>query len=301
MRAVLLAGAEKVSVNSAAVLNPRIIAEGAEVFGRQCVVLGMDVKKVAPSAMIPSGYEVVIDGGRTRMGRDALEWAKEAEGLGAGEIYLNSIDADGTQEGYEMTLTSLISEERGIPVMRPPGGGEYRPHLRTSSQGGTPSPPLSSSSSISGLTASDRSRRNWNRARGEGEDGVVTVKSRSLLVLEDGTAFEGRTFAGEGEVEGEVVFNTSMTGYQEILTDPSYHGQIVVMTYPLVGNYGINPEDMESANIQVEGFVVREYEPAPSNWRSRMALAEFLGGEGSWGLKGWTRGRSRGAFGWRGP
>ncbi len=87
---------------------------------------------------------------------------------------------------------------------------------------------------------------------------MVMVKSRkALLVLEDGTAFEGRTFAGEGEVEGEVVFNTSMTGYQEILTDPSYRGQIVVMTYPLAGNYGINPEDMESANIQVEGFVVR--------------------------------------------
>ncbi|MBP9020952.1 MAG: carbamoyl phosphate synthase small subunit, partial [Syntrophobacterales bacterium] len=113
------------------------------------------------------------------------------------------------------------------------------------------------------------------------------VKSRkALLVLEDGTAFEGRTFAGEGEVEGEVVFNTSMTGYQEILTDPSYRGQIVVMTYPLVGNYGINPEDMESAKIQVEGFVVREYEPAPSNWRSRMALAEFLGGEGIVGIEG---------------
>jgi cyclase len=92
-------------------------------FGSQCVVLGMDVKKVAPSAMIPSGYEVVIDGGRTRMGRDALEWAKEAESLGAGEICLNSIDADGTQEGYEMTLTSLISENVGIPVIASGGAG----------------------------------------------------------------------------------------------------------------------------------------------------------------------------------
>lgn len=123
MRAVLLAGAEKVSVNSAAVLNPRIIAEGAEVFGSQCIVLGMDVKKVAPSVRIPSGYEVVIDGGRTRMGRDALEWAKEAESLGAGEICLNSIDADGTQEGYEMTLTPLISENVGIPVIASGGAG----------------------------------------------------------------------------------------------------------------------------------------------------------------------------------
>jgi carbamoyl-phosphate synthase small subunit len=109
---------------------------------------------------------------------------------------------------------------------------------------------------------------------------------KALLVLEDGTFFEGRVFAGEGEVFGEVVFNTSMTGYQEILTDPSYHGQIVAMTYPLIGNYGINPEDVESGKIQVEGFIVREYEPVPSNWRSRTALADYLTREGILGIEG---------------
>jgi cyclase len=123
MRAVLLAGAEKVSVNSAAVLNPGIISEGARAFGSQCIVLGMDVKKVQVSEQIPSGYEVVIDGGRSYMGMDALQWAKEAEALGAGEICLNSIDADGTQEGYEMTITPLISGSVGIPVIASGGAG----------------------------------------------------------------------------------------------------------------------------------------------------------------------------------
>ncbi|NIA09028.1 MAG: imidazole glycerol phosphate synthase subunit HisF, partial [Nitrospiraceae bacterium] len=104
MRAVLLAGAEKVSVNTAAVKNPEIISAGAEAFGDQCIVLGMDVKKVDPSDKIPSGYEIVIHGGRTYTGMDALAWAKRAEALGAGEICLNSIDADGTQEGYELAL-----------------------------------------------------------------------------------------------------------------------------------------------------------------------------------------------------
>ncbi|MBW1860622.1 MAG: imidazole glycerol phosphate synthase subunit HisF, partial [Deltaproteobacteria bacterium] len=109
MRQVLLAGAEKVSVNTAAVENPKIISEGAKAFGSQCIVLGMDVKKVEPSKKIPSGYEIVTHGGRTYVGIDALAWAKEGEALGAGEICLNSIDADGTQQGYEMTLTPLIS------------------------------------------------------------------------------------------------------------------------------------------------------------------------------------------------
>jgi cyclase len=123
MREVLLAGAEKVSVNTAAVQNPKIIAEGAKAFGSQCIVLGMDVKKVEASIKIPSGYEIVIHGGRTYMGIDALAWAKEAEALGAGEICLNSIDADGTQLGYEMTLTPLISENVGIPVIASGGAG----------------------------------------------------------------------------------------------------------------------------------------------------------------------------------
>ncbi len=98
--------------------------------------------------------------------------------------------------------------------------------------------------------------------------------------------FYGNTFAAEGEVSGEVVFNTSMTGYQEVLTDPSYKGQIVTMTYPLIGNYGINAEDIESEGIQVEGFVVREYEPLPSNWRSEQTLAGYLNNQGIIGIEG---------------
>jgi len=123
MRAVLLAGAEKVSVNSAAIKNPDIISRGAEAFGSQCIVLGMDVKKVETSDTIPSGYEMVINGGRTPTGLDALNWARRGEALGAGEICLNSIDADGTQEGYELTLTALISEDVNIPVIASGGAG----------------------------------------------------------------------------------------------------------------------------------------------------------------------------------
>jgi cyclase len=128
MREVILAGAEKVSVNSEAVKNPEIIREGSKAFGSQCIVLGMDVKKVPPTAEIPSGYEMVIHGGRSYTGLDALRWAKEAERLGAGEICLNSIDADGTQDGYELDLTALISSRVGIPVIA--SGGAGRPeHL----------------------------------------------------------------------------------------------------------------------------------------------------------------------------
>jgi cyclase len=123
MRRVLLAGAEKVSVNSAAVRNPDIISKGAGYFGSQCIVLGMDVKKVGSTATIPSGYEVVINGGRTCTGIDALEWAKRGENLGAGEICLNSIDADGTKDGYELELNSLISCNVNIPVIASGGAG----------------------------------------------------------------------------------------------------------------------------------------------------------------------------------
>ena len=123
MRAVLLAGAEKVSVNSAAVKNPDIISQGARAFGNQCVVLGMDVKHVGEKVGIPSGYEIVINGGRTFMGMDALEWAQRGQALGAGEICLNSIDADGTKDGYEMQLTRMISENVNIPVIASGGAG----------------------------------------------------------------------------------------------------------------------------------------------------------------------------------
>lgn len=99
---------------------------------------------------------------------------------------------------------------------------------------------------------------------------------KALLALEDGTLFRGRSFTGHGEATGEVVFNTSMSGYQEILTDPSYCGQMVTMTYPLIGNYGINDEDVESERVHVKAFLVREYQEFPSNWRSRRSLADYL-------------------------
>lgn len=99
---------------------------------------------------------------------------------------------------------------------------------------------------------------------------------RAILALEDGTIFEGKSFGASGERTGEVVFNTSMAGYQEILTDPSYKGQIVTMTYPLIGNYGVNLEDIESRKPFVEGFVVKEYSRIASNWRAQENLDEYL-------------------------
>lgn len=109
---------------------------------------------------------------------------------------------------------------------------------------------------------------------------------KALLALEDGLILWGRSFTGPGECSGEVVFNTAMTGYQEILTDPSYKGQIVTMTYPLIGNYGINSEDLESRGVHVEGFIVKEYHPYPSNWRSQDNLADYLKASGKLGVEG---------------
>ena len=123
MYRVLDAGAEKISINSAAVLDPGLIGRGARHFGSQCIVLGMDVLKVEKTARIPSGYEIYINGGRQPMNLDALEWAKRGEAAGAGEICLNSIDADGTVEGYELELTALISRNVGIPVIASGGAG----------------------------------------------------------------------------------------------------------------------------------------------------------------------------------
>src|SRR2546430_6518656 len=97
-------------------------------------------------------------------------------------------------------------------------------------------------------------------------------KREAILALADGRVFRGRAFGAIGESVGELVFNTAMTGYQEVLTDPSYRGQIVCMTYPEIGNVGINREDAESSRVFVEGFVVREYWASPSNWRSEIAL-----------------------------
>ncbi len=109
---------------------------------------------------------------------------------------------------------------------------------------------------------------------------------KAILALEDGKIFEGYSFTGPGEASGEIVFNTSMSGYQEVLTDPSYAGQIVAMTYPHIGNYGINDQDVESEKIRVEGFVVRQYHPVPSNWRSKRSLADYLSAAGILGLTG---------------
>jgi carbamoyl-phosphate synthase, small subunit len=104
----------------------------------------------------------------------------------------------------------------------------------------------------------------------------MNLSKTALLVLEDGRTFRGRSFGAEGETFGEMVFNTSMTGYQEILTDPSYAGQIVCMTYPLIGNYGVNEEDTESRRPWVEGFVVREASRVASNWRATETLDSYL-------------------------
>ena len=120
MERVILAGAEKVSVNSLAVRNPSIISEGAAEFGRQCVVLGMDPVR---SASCPSGYEVSVRGFRELTGMDAVEWARRAEDLGVGEIVVNSVDADGTREGFEIGITKAIAGAVGVPVVASGGAG----------------------------------------------------------------------------------------------------------------------------------------------------------------------------------
>ncbi|MBR6297206.1 MAG: imidazole glycerol phosphate synthase subunit HisF [Treponema sp.] len=121
IRSTILAGAEKVSLNSQAVKNPSLISEGARVFGNQCIVLGMDA---ARDPTCPSGYRVFINGNRVATDLDAREWAIRAVELGAGEIVLNSIDADGTRDGYEINLTKMISEAVPVPVIASGGGGK---------------------------------------------------------------------------------------------------------------------------------------------------------------------------------
>ena len=127
IRSTILAGAEKVSLNSQAVKNPSLITEGARIFGNQCIVLGMDAAK---DDEMPSGYRVYINGGRIKTDYDALEWAKKAVSLGAGEIVLNSMDADGTKDGYEINLTRMIAENVPVPVIASGGGGTPQ-HLAT--------------------------------------------------------------------------------------------------------------------------------------------------------------------------
>ena len=128
MSRVLLAGAEKVSVTSLAVANPGLIAEGAQAFGSQCIVLGMDPVAAPDMARYPSGYEITVRGFRERTGLDALAWAKRAVDLGVGEIVVNSVDADGTRAGFEIALTRLVAENVGVPVVASGGGGCAR-HL----------------------------------------------------------------------------------------------------------------------------------------------------------------------------
>jgi cyclase len=132
---LLWAGAEKINVNSAAVKRPELITECAHAFGAQNTVLSMDILRVETSREFPSGYEVIINGGRTPMGVDALEWALKGEELGAGELVVNSIDADGTREGYEINLTRMISEAVSIPVIASGGAGKPEHLLEVLTEG----------------------------------------------------------------------------------------------------------------------------------------------------------------------
>ncbi len=131
-----LAGAEKINVNTAAVKRPELIAECAEAIGDQNVVLSMDIRRVRQSEIFPSGYEIVINGGRTPMGIDALQWALRGERMGAGELVINSIDADGTRDGYELQLTAMIAGAVRIPVIASGGAGEPRHLQQALTEGG---------------------------------------------------------------------------------------------------------------------------------------------------------------------
>ncbi len=152
---VLKSGAEKISVDSMAVRNPQIIAQGAKEFGSQCVVLSMQVKRVGKSASIPSGYEIAIDGARVFTGMDALEWAARGADLGAGEIVVNSIDNDGTHHGYDLDITGLIADNVRIPVVASGGAGKpehlYDVFTRTQASAGI----------ISSMLYSPRLERNF--------------------------------------------------------------------------------------------------------------------------------------------
>lgn len=156
MYEVLKAGAEKISIDSMAVRNPQIINDGARAFGRQCIVLSMQVKKVDKSEKIPSGYEIAIDGARVFTGMDAVEWAKKGESLGAGEICVNSIDNDGTHQGYDIEITKMISDAVNIPVIASGGAGKPEHLLEVFSKTGA------SAGIISSMLYSPKMPRNYH-------------------------------------------------------------------------------------------------------------------------------------------
>ena len=156
MYEVLKAGAEKISIDSMAVRNPQIINDGARAFGRQCIVLSMQVKKVEKSEKIPSGYEIAIDGARVFTGMDAVEWTKRGEALGAGEICVNSIDNDGTHQGYDIEITKMISDAVNIPVIASGGAGKPEHLLDVFSQTGA------SAGIISSMLYSPKMERNYS-------------------------------------------------------------------------------------------------------------------------------------------
>jgi cyclase len=151
---VLKAGAEKISVDSMAVRNPEILREGAEAFGRQCIVLSTQVKHVGPRDGIPSGYEVFIDGARLATGLDALDWVRRGEDLGAGEIVVNSIDRDGTASGYDLDITSAVADMVNVPVIASGGAGTVD-HIADGLTGGGASAAI-----ISSILYSPRLERN---------------------------------------------------------------------------------------------------------------------------------------------
>lgn len=136
MRRLLLAGADKISINSAAVRHPQILREGADRFGSQCIVLAVDVRRRMGGEGISAGWEVIVDGGRTPTGLDALEWAQQAVGLGAGEILLTSMDRDGTRAGYDIELTRTFSQNLPVPIIASGGAGEMEHFAEVLNAGG---------------------------------------------------------------------------------------------------------------------------------------------------------------------
>jgi cyclase len=154
MFAVLKAGAEKISVDSMAVRNPDIIRAGAEAFGTQCIVLSTQVRHVGTSDALPSGYEVFIDGARRATGLDAIEWVRQAAALGAGEIVVNSIDADGTAMGYDLTITRAVADAVNVPVIASGGAGNVDHIAAGMTDGGA------SAAIISSILYSPRLERN---------------------------------------------------------------------------------------------------------------------------------------------